>query len=1052
MAEYAFVPWLRRGVAAGISEVDSLGAVIDAGAKLRATMPVALDVKPTALPGSAATDFTVSKTVGILGPGDVGSVRREAILRTQPADGALGATPGELAYVEFYDEDFPWRYTPAKASASRLRPWIALLVLTDVEFTYRDRADAPPVLTPGPRAVIPPLTETWAWAHAQLSQAVGVPGDVGGAIAGNPDQALSRIMCPRRLVSGTAYHAFLVPAFETGRLAGLGRDPKDVPAQRPAWGTPAHAADSDLPVYFRFSFTTGDEGDFETLARRLKAQPAGPTFGKRPLDVSDPGFGMTARPGATVGLEGALGPPGLEESRVRYDDLDPAVTGEIEAIVDLSETRRLDAQGVGDDPVVVPPVHGRWHAGVPRVVDAEALTQAGDPVHWLVELNLDLRNRAAAGLGAEIVRARQEEYVQRAWEQVGAVEEANRRLREAELARGAADSLLRKHIAQAGAPDRLLVLTAAAQAGLAAAGAGTRSIRGAIDLSAVPAAAQSPAFRRITRPQRPLMRRLTESADLVRFQDGLLTAMNAPPDTALSAAPPAAEPAAAVALDAVQTAVRQAAAELAAKAERPERVFLTIVETAVRTLVTGAAALDLDDPGAPGALKNALTQKVNQDYPAGSADAEVRAARETLVALTGEISATRSDPPDRAVVTIDQAAFESAYGDATSGRMIGAVTVEGSAPPANTRVATVAGETSAASFASGLNAFAAMDAGVLDPRPPDPLSDLGALPARVLGAIAPARTIGDRIARTLPVVAGRPATDPRRMAPVMAYPVFPDPLFEPLRGLSQDHIIPNIGDLPRDTMTVLEPNRRFMESFLAGVNHAFMRELLWREYPTDQRGTSFKVFWDTRDALAAPGREDITAMDGWGGALGEHAPPGLPTGILVLVIRGELLEKFPRTFIYAQRAAWQDGKKNLPRVLDPAGEVRQPILHAHLEPDITLAGFELGEQEARGHRPGDPGPGPDDPGWFFVLMERPGQPRFGMDDLTPAEGLRTWNDLAWDAITFPADTPNIELAANAALQPATAQPATWGRTAADMAAILFQQPVLLARHASEMLP
>ena len=66
----------------------------------------------------------------------------------------------------------------------------------------------------------------------------------------------------------------------------------------------------------------------------------------------------------------------------------------------------------------------------------EALTRAGDPVHWLVELNLDLRNRAAVGLGAEIVRARQEEYVQRAWEQVGAVEEANRRLREAELARG----------------------------------------------------------------------------------------------------------------------------------------------------------------------------------------------------------------------------------------------------------------------------------------------------------------------------------------------------------------------------------------------------------------------------------------------------------------------------------------------------------------------------------------------------------------------------------------------------------------------------------------
>ena len=56
--------------------------------------------------------------------------------------------------------------------------------------------------------------------------------------------------------------------------------------------------------------------------------------------------------------------------------------------------------------------------------------------------------------------------MQRAWEQVGAVEAANQRLREAELARGAADTLMRKHIAQAGAPDRLLVLTSAAHAGL----------------------------------------------------------------------------------------------------------------------------------------------------------------------------------------------------------------------------------------------------------------------------------------------------------------------------------------------------------------------------------------------------------------------------------------------------------------------------------------------------------------------------------------------------------------------------------------------------------
>ena len=31
---------------------------------------------------------------------------------------------------------------------------------------------------------------------------------------------------------------------------------------------------------------------------------------------------------------------------------------------------------------------------------------------------------------------------------------------------------------------------------------------------------------------------------------------------------------------------------------------------------------------------------------------------------------------------------------------------------------------------------------------------------------------------------------------------------------------------------------------MVGLNHEFARELLWREYPTDQRPSSFRQFWD----------------------------------------------------------------------------------------------------------------------------------------------------------------------------------------------------------------
>src|SRR5262249_22647532 len=206
------------------------------------------------------------------------------------------------------------------------------------------------------------------------------------------------------------------------------------------------------------------------------------------------------------------------------------------------------------------------------------------------------------GAGAEVVRERKEDYSHRASAQAGPAEAANQRLREAELARGAADTLMRKHIAQAGAADRLLVLTSAAHAGLPVSAGATQSIRGAIDASAVPAAAQSPAFRRISRPQRPMMSRLTDGWDVVTFQDTLLTKMNAAPDAALSAAPPAPEPAAGVDLQSVRAAVGQAVGEFQTKQDRPDRIFMSMTLDAVTKLVNPPQALNLDDPSAQAAL------------------------------------------------------------------------------------------------------------------------------------------------------------------------------------------------------------------------------------------------------------------------------------------------------------------------------------------------------------------------------------------------------------------------------------------------------------------
>jgi hypothetical protein len=498
----------------------------------------------------------------------------------------------------------------------------------------------------------------------------------------------------------------------------------------------------------------------------------------------------------------------------------------------------------------------------------------------------------------------------------------------------------------------------------------------------------------------------------------------------------------------VRDAVNTAVGELQERQMRADRVFIELARTELVARLDSQGNLIVPTVAV---LKDALDDRVDVRFPPASASAAELAIATRVKALVAAITAVAAGAGGTAEITVEEAAFEAEYGEEVRGKTAGGLTVLNSNPPAEGEISRLAELADVQDYASSLGSFeTSVVAARPDPPPRDPLTAPAQLAQGVIGTLAPQRTVGDRLAAALPVLAERNADDPQRLAPVMAHPQFRDPMFEPLRALSQDHIIPNGSDLLRDSLTLMEPNPRFIESYLAGANHAFAQELLWREYPTDRRGTYFRVFWDTRDALSAPDRDDIEALPDWDGALGAQSP--LPSGVLVLVIRGELLEKYPSTVIYAQEAIWPGSDTAQPRVLDPSGEVRHPIFHARLLPDITIVGFDLDEDTARGHRPVGADTRPARPGWFFVLMERPGEPRFGLDDATPATGLQTWNDLAWDALSFPADTPYVELAANAALAPATAQPAQWGRASADMAAILFQSPVLLARHASEMLP
>ena len=141
------------------------------------------------------------------------------------------------------------------------------------------------------------------------------------------------------------------------------------------------------------------------------------------------------------------------------------------------------------------------------------------------------------------------------------------------------------------------------------------------------------------------------------------------------------------------------------------------------------------------------------------------------------------------------------------------------------------------------------------------------------------------------------------------------------------------------------------------------------------------------------------------------------------MIRGELLKKYPTAVIYAQRAEWEyeaDGKTpdlTKPRKLveltqaeeetaPSEQKVRAPLFEAKADPDIYFFGFDLTIPEAKG---GSGKPPDTDPGWFFVIKERPGEPRFGLE-LSREGPLEVFDELTWrDAM--PGGKPGQFLAA-----------------------------------------
>ena len=163
-----------------------------------------------------------------------------------------------------------------------------------------------------------------------------------------------------------------------------------------------------------------------------------------------------------------------------------------------------------------------------------------------------------------------------------------------------------------------------------------------------------------------------------------------------------------------------------------------------------------------------------------------------------------------------------------------------------------------------------------------------------------------------------------------------------------------------------------------GANHEMNRELLWRRYPTDRRGTPFHRFWDRARRRR-----------------GHRRHPRVPRQLRP---RHQLGRR-------PARLAGAAGARPAPAPLPERGGVRRspPVPTAastrrparwrtrcsagRIDPDVTFVGFDLTARTVEVA-----------PGWYFVIAEQPTEPRFGLDVPPPSGGgaaPASWSDLDW---------------------------------------------------------
>jgi hypothetical protein len=507
-----FLSWYRTGLAAAVTAPRG-GAPLDTPPPAAVLVPVTATVGDPDDPSGAKQAGSVQ--VRLHAPGDVTGLDNAQIGTVYPTPGSANVPPDSFPLIEFARPDIPWILSPTGPQLNNptdadprrgLTPWLCLVAVEEPPAVLNAPASphALPTLTVAD-SELPDLAESWLYAHAQVTVLSSDSADIPDLIAQQPTRALSRLLAPRYLKPDTSYLACVVPTFAP---------PDGSAVLAPAWRHSDAPTQVTLPVYHSWRFSTGQAGDFRSLVLELKAWDQG-GVGVRPMDIGHAGQNMPSPPAGQgpwlINLEGALVSADAAASIGSWSD--PAVQSEIQAGL----TAHLD----GSPGELTPPAYGSIQASFSGQISATTASGGWLAPTWLRTLNMDPRYRAAAAVGAALVRANQDALILSAWDQAGQARAANQVLRQGQLARELGS---RTYTGRIGAPesvsppmsdDRVLQLTVPVHAQIPApapeasvSGPESPTVAEALAANPAVAAAVSLPFRRLASPSGPLASRL----------------------------------------------------------------------------------------------------------------------------------------------------------------------------------------------------------------------------------------------------------------------------------------------------------------------------------------------------------------------------------------------------------------------------------------------------------------------------------------------------------------------------------------------------------------